>query len=88
MKKQKLLHKADNYIGRKVCHYMLYVCALLTLQILQKNEKFELYCFKLYRFALYMIRVRHSAAACTRLEKYMILTVSLFRHLTVIVYKV
>ena len=25
IKKQKLLYKADNYIGRKKCHYMLYV---------------------------------------------------------------
>ena len=24
-KEKKTLHKADNYIGRKVCHYMLYV---------------------------------------------------------------
>ena len=63
-------------------------CALITLQILQKNEKFELYRFKLYLFTLHMIRVRHSAAACTRFEKYMILTVSLVRHLTVSVYKV
>ena len=25
IKKQKLLYNADNYIGRKKCHYMLYV---------------------------------------------------------------
>ena len=30
----------------------------------------------MYLFTLYTIRVRHSAAACTRLDKYMILTSS------------
>ena len=45
---------------------------LITLQKIQKKWKFELYRFKVYRFTLHTIRVRHSAAAFTRLDKYMI----------------
>ena len=52
---------------------------LITLQKDTKNGKFELYRFKVYLFTLHTIRVRHSAAACTRLDKYMTLTVSLVR---------
>ena len=37
-----------------------------------KKWKFELYRFKVYLITLHTIRVRHSAAACTRLDKYMI----------------
>ena len=71
IKKQKLLCKADNYIGRKndiIC-YMLW-----TNNIAKRYEKwkFELYRFKVYLITLHTIRVRHSAAACTRLDKYMI----------------
>ena len=70
IKKQKLLYNADNYIGREKCHYMLYVKNNIA-----RNTniwKFELYRFKVNLFTLYTIRVRHSAAACTRLDKYMI----------------
>ena len=37
-----------------------------------KKRKFQLYRFKVYLFTLRTIRVRHSAAACTGLDKYMI----------------
>ena len=37
-----------------------------------RKWKFELYRFKVYLITLHTIRVRHSAAACTRLDKYMI----------------
>ena len=62
IKKQKLLYNADNNIGRKKCHYMLYVKNNIA-----RNTniwKFELYRFKVNLFTLYTIRVRHSAAAC------------------------
>ena len=63
--------------------------ALVALQKSTKERKFELYRFKVYLLTFHKIRVRLSADACTRLDKYiMILTVSLARHLTVIVYKV
>ena len=63
--------------------------ALVALQKSTKQRKLELYRFKVYLFTLHKTRVRLSADAYTRLDKYiMILTVSLVRHLTVIVYKV
>ena len=63
--------------------------ALITLQKeIQENENPNCIVLKCIFFTLHTIRVRHSAAACTRLDKYMILTVGLVRHLTVVVYKV
>ena len=61
IKKQKLLHKADNYIGRKVCHYML--CTNNIAKI-TKKWKFELYRFKAYLFTLHTVRVRLKTFCC------------------------
>ena len=47
---------------------------LLTNNIARNTNilKFKLYRFKVYLFTLHTIRVNHSAAACTRLDKYMV----------------
>ena len=47
---------------------MLYV---MTNNIAKRYKKNENSNFKVYLFTLHTIRVRHFAAACTRLDKYM-----------------
>ena len=64
-KSKKLLHKADNYIGRKVCHYML--CTNNIEKITKKNNK-NSSCIVLKRIFVLCTRpeldIRHSAATC------------------------
>ena len=50
-KKQKLLHKADNYIGRKVWYAIIcYILCTNNIAKNTKNVKFDFYRFKVYPF--------------------------------------
>ena len=71
-KAKTIIYSWQLYRMKKMSLYV--ICyELITLQKDTKiKRKLKLYRFKVYLFILHTIRVRHSAAACTRLDKYMV----------------